>query len=189
MPHDTFVMRVQQTAVALAGTIIMKKFKVLLASLVLAGPFGAPAGAQIVTAGDIEISNPQARAMVPGAKVGGGYLSITNKGNADDKLVGITSTRAKSSEIHQMNVDNGVMTMRLVAGGVVIPAGQTVELTPGGYHVMFTDVTEPFKQGETVRATLTFEKAGQVAVEFAVGGASAMKMDGHSGMSGMSKPQ
>ncbi len=167
----------------------MKKFTFLLATLLLAGLFIAPAGAQTFTAGDIEISNPQARAMVPGAKVGGGYLSITNRGRADDKLVGITSSRAKSSEIHQMNVDNGVMTMRPVAGGLVIPAGQTVELKPGGYHVMFKDVSEPFKQGETVNATLTFERAGQVDVEFTVGGANAMKMDGHSGMSDMSKPQ
>lgn len=167
----------------------MKKLTALLAILFLAVTFGVPAGAQTVTAGDIEISNPHARAMVPGAKVGGGYLSITNKGKADDKLVGITSTRAKSSEIHQMSVNNGVMTMRAVADGLVIPAGQTIELKPGGYHVMFTDVAQPFKQGETVKATLTFEQAGQVNVEFAVGGANAMKMDGHSGMSDMSKPQ
>ncbi len=167
----------------------MKKLTALLAILFLAVTFGVPAGAQTVTAGDIEISNPHARAMVPGAKVGGGYLSITNKGKADDKLVGIISTRAKSSEIHQMSVNNGVMTMRPVADGLVIPAGQTIDLKPGGYHVMFTDVAEPFKQGETVKATLTFEQAGQVDVEFAVGGANAMKMDGHSGMSDMSKPQ
>lgn len=166
----------------------MKKLTALLAILFLAVTFGVPADAQTVTAGDIEISNPHARAMVPGAKVGGGYLSITNKGKADDKLVGIISTRAKSSEIHQMSVNNGVMTMRPVADGLVIPAGQTIDLKPGGYHVMFTDVAEPFKQGETVKATLTFEKAGKVDVEFAVGGANAMKMDGHSGMSDMSKP-
>jgi periplasmic copper chaperone A len=167
----------------------MKKLKVLLAGLVLVGLFGAPAGAQTVTAGDIEISNPNARAMVPGAKVGGGYLSITNKGKSDDKLVAISSPRAKSSEVHQMSVDNGVMTMRPVAGGLVIPAGQTVELKPGGYHVMFKDVAEPFRQGEAVKATLTFERAGQVDVEFAIGGANATKADGHSGMGDMSMPK
>ncbi len=167
----------------------MKKLTVLLASLFLACLFGAPAGAQTITAGDIEIFNPHARAMVAGAKVGGGYLSITNKGVADDKLVGISSMRAKSSEVHQMNVDNGVMTMRAVAGGLVIPAGQTIELKPGGYHVMFKDVTEPFKQGETVKATLTFERAGRVDVEFVIGGANAMKTETHSGMGDMSMPK
>ena len=167
----------------------MKKLTVLLATLFLAGFFGAPAGAQTVTVGDIEISNPHARPMVAGAKVGGGYLSVTNKGKADDKLVGINSARAESSEVHQMNVDNGIMTMRPVAGGLVIPAGKTIELKPGGYHVMFKDVAEPFKQGETVKATLTFEKAGQVDVEFAIGNVGAAKTDSHSGMGDMSKPE
>lgn len=167
----------------------MKKFTLVLTAFFLALFFGASVGAQTVTPGDIEITGPYARPMVPGAKVGGGYLSITNKATADDKLVGINSARAGSSELHRMSVDNGVMTMRPVAGGLAIPAGQTVELKPGGYHVMFKNVGEPFKRGETIKATLTFEKAGQVDVEFAVGAAGAAKTDSQSGMGDMPMPQ
>ncbi|KQV70488.1 copper chaperone PCu(A)C [Rhizobium sp. Root1220] len=168
----------------------MKKLIVLFAGLL----FASLATAHGFQAGDIEIGHPHARAMVPGAKVGGGYLKLTNKGSTDDRLIGMASDRAKSAEVHQMSVSNGVMTMRPVAGGLAIPAGQTVELKPGGYHIMFMDVSQPFKEGEKIKATLTFEKAGKVDVEFAVGsagGANAGAKDAHSDMDGadMSKPQ
>jgi copper(I)-binding protein len=173
---------------------MMKKLTIFLAGLIFAGLFATLASAHDVKAGAIEIGHPHARAMVPGAKVGGGYLTFVNNGSIDDKLVSIICDRAKSSEVHQMSVSNGVMTMRPVAGGLVVPAGQTVELKPGGYHIMFMDVAKPFKEGEIVKATLTFEKAGPVDVEFAVGslsGTNASAGDTHSDMGGMdmSKPQ
>lgn len=171
---------------------MIKKLTGLLGGLVVAAAVATYANAHSFEAGDIEIGHPHARAMVPGAKVGGGYLKLTNKGTTDDKLIGITSDRAKSSEVHQMSVSNGIMTMRPVAGGLVIPAGQSVELKPGGYHIMFQDVTQPFKEGEKVKATLTFEKAGKVDVEFAVGsigGASANPKDDHGDMDGMDMPK
>lgn len=172
----------------------MKKLIILMTGLIFSGLFVAIATANDVKVGAIDIAHPRTRAMVPGAKVGGGYMNLTNTGSADDKLVSITSDRAAKTEVHQMSVNNGVMTMRPVAGGLVIPAGQTVELKPGGFHIMFMDVVQPFKQGETIKATLSFEKAGSVDVEFAVGGAggaNAAAKDGHSDMGGMdmSKPQ
>lgn len=130
------------------------------------------AAAQDVTLGTIQIRHPYARAMVPGAKVGGGYLSVTNTGTEDDRLVGVASPRAASAGVHEMSVKDDVMIMREVADGIVIPAGATVELKPGGYHVMFMDVAEPFKQGESIAATLTFDKAGSVDVVFSVGATS-----------------
>ncbi|WP_025660516.1 copper chaperone PCu(A)C [Rhizobium sp. IBUN] len=172
----------------------MKKLIILMTGLIFAGFFAAIATANDVKVGAIDIAHPRTRAMVPGAKVGGGYMNLTNTGSADDRLVSITSDRAAKTEVHQMSVNNGVMTMRPVAGGLVIPAGQTVELKPGGFHIMFMDVAQPFKQGETIKATLTFEKAGPVDVEFTVGsagGTNASAKDGHSDMGGMdmSKPQ
>jgi copper(I)-binding protein len=164
----------------------------LLLTVLFAGLFATFAGAHDFQAGDIGIGHPHARAMVPGARVGGGYLKLTNNGSADDRLIGIVCDRAMSSEVHQMSVSNGVMTMRPVSGGLAIPAGQTVELKPGGYHIMFKDVAQPFKEGEMIKATLTFEKAGSVDVDFAVGsagGANATAKDNHSDMGNMDMPK
>ncbi len=170
----------------------MNKLNIAIVGPLFAGLLATLAAAQSVKVGDIEIDHAYARAMVSGAKVGGGYLKLTNKGPADDTLVGISADRAKSAEVHQMSVDGGMMKMRPVPGGLVVPAGQTVELKPGGYHVMFMDVVPPFKQGETVKATLTFEKAGSIDVEFAVGNIAGGAPDpdaAHSDMGGMTMPK
>jgi copper(I)-binding protein len=166
-------------------SITMKKLITLMMGLLFAGAFSAAVSAHGFKVGDIEIGHPYSRAMVPGAKVGGGYLKITNNGSTDDRLVGITADRAKTAEIHQMNVNDGVMIMRPVTGGISIPAGQTVEFKPGGYHIMFMDVAQPFRQGEMIKARLTFEKAGAVDVEFSVGKAGGGMSDdmGHMDMS------
>jgi copper(I)-binding protein len=121
--------------------------------------------------GDLTVSAPYARAMLPGAKVGGGYLSITNAGAAD-RLVGATSDRAASVQIHEMKMEGGIMIMREIKGGVPVPASGVLELKPGGYHLMFMNVPKPFKQGETVRAILTFERAGSVEIPLTVGAAA-----------------
>jgi copper(I)-binding protein len=137
----------------------------------------APAQAADVTAGSLKISAPWARATPKGASVGGGYLTITNTGTTPDRLTGGLSDVASRVEIHEMSMDNGVMKMRPVAGGLEIKPGQTVTFKPGGYHVMFMGLKQQLKPGEDVKATLTFEKAGKVAVDFAVEGIGAM----HSG--------
>lgn len=126
------------------------------------------AAAQEPAPGTIRIDHAASHSMVPGAKVGDGYLVITNTGSEPDKLVAASSERAKTVQLHQMSMDNGIMTMRELKGGLAIPAGQTVTLAPN-YHLMFQDVGKPFKQGETIRAVLSFEKAGSIAVDFAVG--------------------
>lgn len=118
--------------------------------------------------GDLAIGHPYARAMLPGAKVGGGYLKVTNSG-ADDRLVSVTSDRATSVQIHEMKMDGGIMEMRELKDGIAIPANSTVELKPGSFHLMFMNVTQPFKEGEMIKGRLVFEKAGPVDVEFAVG--------------------
>src|SRR5258707_905537 len=71
-------------------------------------------------------------------------------------------------EIHEMSVDNGVMKMRMLANGIEIKPGQTIEFKPGSYHLMFVGISQPLEQGKRVKGTLEFEKAGKVDVEYAV---------------------
>ena len=132
--------------------------------------------------GDLEIDHPWSRATPPGAQVAGGYMTIINHGSDADRLVSISSDISGKAEVHAMTVKDGVMTMRPVEGGLEIPAGATVALKPGAFHVMFLDLKTPPQQGKTFPATLTFEKAGSVDVEFAVEGmggqgAGSMKPD------------
>jgi copper(I)-binding protein len=131
-----------------------------------------PAQAQDITAGSLKISAPWIRATPKGASVGGGYMTIANSGNAGDRLVGGTSDVSNRLEIHEMSMEGGVMKMRPVRGLDIKP-GQTVELKPGGYHVMFVGLKQPLEQGQHVKATLRFEKAGDVAVDFTVKGIGA----------------
>jgi copper(I)-binding protein len=128
--------------------------------------------------GDLEIGHPYSKAMIPGSKVAGGYMTITNHGSAPDRLVSASTSFAAETEIHEMKVENDIMTMNEIPGGLEIPPGQTVELKPGGLHVMFMNVASPSKEGDRIKATLTFEKAGTVEVEFAVGPANG-KQDQH----------
>lgn len=150
----------------------MNKVSSLFAAIgIVSGLLAAPAFAHEFKVGEIEIDHPHSMAMVPGAKVGGGFLTIVNHGKTDDRLVKATASRAKVVQLHEMTMENDVMKMRELKDGIPVPAGQTVELKHGGLHVMFMDVAEPFKKGEEIKATLVFEKAGSVDVEFAVGAA------------------
>jgi copper(I)-binding protein len=134
----------------------------------LAIAIACPATAADVTAGDLKISAPWARATPKGASVGGGYLSITNSGDSSDRLIGGSTDVSKGFKIHSTQMDNGVMKMRPVTDGVEIRPGQTIELKPGGYHVMFVGLKHGLKQGDHFGATLQFEKAGKVDVDFTV---------------------
>jgi hypothetical protein len=130
--------------------------------------------------GDLEVGHPWSRATPPGAKVAGGYFSVTNNGSSPDRLLSISTEIADKAELHEMGVKDGVMTMRPVSGGLEIPAGGKIALKPGGYHLMFIGLKRQPKQGEKFPATLTFEKAGSVTVEFAVESMGEMGgMDDH----------
>lgn len=132
------------------------------------------ASAHELKIGDLEIEHPYSKAMIPGAKVAGGYMTITNHGTLPDRLVSASTTFAGMTQIHEMKVENDIMTMKEIPGGLEIPPGQTVELKPGGLHIMFMNVAQASKEGDRIKATLTFEKAGQVDVEFAVGPVNGM---------------
>ena len=127
-------------------------------------------------AGDISIEAPWSRATPGGAKVAAGYLTIKNAGASSDRLVSATADIAETTEIHQMSMTGGMMKMRQVIDGVVVAAGGTVALA-NAYHLMFLGLKKPLKEGETFSGTLTFEKAGSVAVSFAVRGVGAAAPD------------
>jgi copper(I)-binding protein len=131
--------------------------------------------------GSLRIEQPWARATPTGAKVAGGYLRVTNEGTTPDRLVGGTFPLAGRVEIHEMSLIDGIMRMRPLESGLGIAPGQSVELKPGGYHVMFMDLREGLKAGQTVSGTLVFEKAGKVDVTFTVApiGAQAPGAGGH----------
>ena len=131
-------------------------------ALFAAVAFTAPAFAADVTVGSLTLSNLWARATPPKAPAGGGFLTIANTGSADDTLIAVSTPAAEVSQLHKMEVTNGIMKMREVEGGIKIPAGGTVMLKPGGYHLMFIKLKHDLKKGEELPVTLTFEKAGTV---------------------------
>ncbi len=115
-----------------------------------------------VKVGDLEVSGGFAKAMLPGQPVGGGGFTVKNNGATEYRLVSVTSPTSGEVQIHEMAMQDNVMKMRQLKDGIAIPAGKTVELSPGNLHLMFQKVKTPFKQGDKVPVTLTFEKAGKV---------------------------
>ena len=105
--------------------------------------------------------------------MGGGYFTITNGGNAADRLVGGASDVSNRFEIHEMSMDKGVMKMREITSGIEIKPGQTVRFEPSGSHIMFVGLKQPLKEGEHIKATVKFERAGNASVDFAVEGIGA----------------
>ena len=112
--------------------------------------------------GDINIGHPYARTTAAGQASGGGYLKLENKG-ADDKLLSASADVAASVELHSMSMEGDVMRMRQV-DGIALPKGKTVELKPGGFHIMFLGLKAPLKSGDKFPLKLKFEKAGEVTV-------------------------
>jgi periplasmic copper chaperone A len=133
----------------------------------------APVLAEEIKAGDLVITQAWSRATPAGAKVGGGYLSIENKGPTPDRLIGGSADIAGKVQIHEMAMNNGVMTMRPLDKGLVIEPGKTAKLAPGGYHLMLFDLKSPLKQGDKVPLMLEFEKAGKVSLLLDVQGVGA----------------
>ena len=133
--------------------------------------------------GSIRIEHPWSRVVPKGASVAAGYLEIKNTGKTSDRLVGGSSEIAGRLEVHEMTMEGGVMKMRPLEGGLEIAPSTTVKLAPSGYHLMFFDLKTPPVQGKFFRATLVFEKAGKIDLEFDVEGMGLpgtepkMKMD------------
>jgi copper(I)-binding protein len=131
-----------------------------------------PSRAEEIKAGDLVITQAWSRATPGGAKTGSGYLTI-EKGSASDRLIGGSADVAGKVEVHEMAMNNRVMTMRPLDKGLTIEPGKTVKLAPGGYHLMLSDLKSPLKKGDKLPITLEFEKASKVQVSFDVQGVGA----------------
>lgn len=132
------------------------------------------------TLGDLNIEHPRTFETAKSAKVGGGYMTITNTGSSDDTLIEVRVADISRIELHLSATDaNGVATMTEQEGGIPLPAGEAVSLMPGGLHVMFMGLSDPFEIGETISATLVFETAGEIDVAFDV---TARTAGDHGGM-------
>ena len=164
----------------------MRTFSKLAFAALLIG-FVTPAFAQ-TTGGSISVEQPWSRATPNGAKTGAVYMTIDNKSGAADKLTGASSDVADKVQIHEMKVENGVMQMREIAGGLTVPANGSVVLKPGSYHVMLIGLKKPLTVGEKFPVTLTFAKAGNIPVTVAVQAMGAMEDKGGAmgNMGGMS---
>ncbi|NGM44459.1 copper chaperone PCu(A)C [Rhodobacter sp. SGA-6-6] len=149
--------------------------------LIAALMISTAAHAHGVTKGDIEIIHPNIPQPAAGAKAAGGYMGISNEGTEADRLIAVETEAAGKAELHISEIgDDGVATMRHLPEGIEIPAGDTVVLERGGLHVMLMGLTGPLTEGDMVKATLVFEHAGKVEMEFMVdppGGEDHSKMD------------
>ena len=143
----------------------MKRIAVLIAALSL---IAGAASAKNFSVGSIEISNPWIRATPRGASVAGAYLTVVNIGAEAERLMGGSIAGVSRLEVHRMVMDGNVAKMRPVEGGLEIKPGQSVALTPDSFHVMLIGFKQQFQQGQHVKGTLEFQKAGKVDVEFTV---------------------
>jgi periplasmic copper chaperone A len=139
--------------------------------LLMAALAAAPAWAQVT------VENAWMRATPPGAKIAAGYLTIRNAGAAD-RLLGVSSPVAERVETHVTVREGDILRMREVKG-YVVPAGGTLELKPGGSHLMFVNIKAPMKEGTSVPATLKFQRAGEIKVEFQVRPLAGGEHHGH----------
>jgi copper(I)-binding protein len=146
----------------------------LAAPLILTQFAAPPAQAADYDIGSIHIAQPWARATPKGASAGAGYMTITNKGTAADRVSCVSSDASAQCQIHSMTMEDGVMKMRPVEGGLEIKPGETVTLKPGGYHLMLVDLKHPLEAGQNVKASLKFDKAGTVDVDYPIAAIGAM---------------
>jgi copper(I)-binding protein len=132
--------------------------RILLAALLLAScsKGGAP---------DIQISGAWARETVPGQSATAAYMTISNKGAGDDRLVSVAATAPAMAMLHSSENSGGVARMRAMESGVEVPAGTTVELKPSGNHVMLTGLGAPLRPGQSLNLVLRFEKSGERPVD------------------------
>lgn len=133
----------------------------LATALTLIAP--AAFACETFTVGDLTIEHAWSKATIGADRPAVFYVEITNGGGADDALVGIATPAAGAPMLHQTVVTDGVASMPH-AMSIPVPAGQTVELAPGGYHGMLMGLTTALKEGDSFPVTLIFETAGEVTV-------------------------
>ena len=122
---------------------------------------------------EVRVVDAWARAVPAVAPVAGGFFTVVNMGNATDRLLRVESPIAKRIEIHEMRNDGGVMRMRQITDGLIVPAHGQLEFKPGSYHLMLIGPTRALIEGDHFEAALVFQRAGKVKVTFAVRGIGA----------------
>lgn len=159
----------------------MKRHLLTIAAILMA----STAFAHEVTVGDLQIIHANIPAPFASAKIAAGYMGISNEGDQADRLIGVEVGFAAQAMLHTTEFSaDGVASMTHVEA-LEIPAGDTVVLEPGGYHIMLMGLNQPLTEGDMLPATLIFEQAGRVEIEFMVdpadGSVDHSKMD-HSAM-------
>lgn len=154
----------------------IRRIHLLLPALALIGACGASPDAGKAR---IEATGAWARATAPGQDTGGMFLTIYNRGEVADRLVGASTPAAQSVQIHEMTMDGAVMRMRR-QDGVDVPAGGSLELAPGGTHLMLVGLKAPLETGAVIPLSLDFEGAGRTDIEVKVRpiGATGPRDDG-----------
>jgi len=157
------------------------KMKPLKIALIAAAMLGAVAvQAQEAKVGNIKIEGAYTRSTVPGQKAAGGFMKIVDSGAAD-QLISASSAVAQEVQLHTMAMDGNVMKMRQV-NAIDVPANGSVELKPGGLHIMFMGIKEPLAAGSSIPVKLKFAKAGEVEVKLPVNAMSGEMPAGHDKM-------
>ncbi len=146
----------------------MRTKTILIATALAASAMTTTIWAADYDVGSLRVEQPWARATPKGAQVGVGYMTLRNRGSVTDKLTCVSAEVAARCEIHTMAEKDGVLTMRPLPDGLEIKPGETVELKPGSFHVMFVELRTPLERGKPVKGVLKFEKAGPVNIEFEV---------------------
>ena len=141
-----------------------------LAASVAVGSMSAPAplAAHEFVVGELVVDHPNAPPTPPGVASAAGYMIITNNGTEEERLLGGSAGFADEVEMHRTSVEGDVARMRELTDGLVIGAGERVELAPGGTHLMFVGLDGALAEGERLDATLRFARAGTLDVVFAV---------------------
>ena len=158
---------------------MMNIFK-LLAGVIIAGALQTAAMAADSQPVAIQISDAWIRASAAGQSSGAGYMVITNKSSAPDRLLAASSPAAGRVELHT-TVTEGGATKMVEIKEVVITANGTTKFIPAGNHVMFLQIKGPFKVGDVVPVTLKFKNSGEIKVDFSVKPTTYNPSGGHSG--------
>ena len=144
----------------------MKSFPL---AMILALALGQAAGAEATHHGPLDLEGAWIRETLPSQPVAGGFLTITNTGTEADVLLSVTTPAAGRVEVHEVAMVADVMRMRPLEDGLPLPAGETVMLKPGGYHLMLFELVEPMIAGAEVEVTFVFAEAGEITLTVPVG--------------------
>lgn len=159
----------------------------LAASAILLGTLLVPAAAHEFSGGGVTVAHPWARATPGGSKIGVAFLEVKAAAGKSDRLIAASSPVAGSAEIHNHIMEGGIARMRRV-DAIPIAGGKSVVLAPSGYHVMLVDLKQPLKEGDLLKLTLVFEKAGKIEVDATVEPVGAMGPHGFDHQPGAKKP-